>query len=672
MQRISAHLDPFLKEGRTYYRDFYKSEHGSSGGGVYFMDNGVEYNSSFARNNPEDENVSEMDALEKEFREMRRKSLDLSDLYSGIPADTKIRFAFSKGRPMERLVMQVQHLLADLKYEIRQGTMRYNPDNETFVKGEAIIKFVQQADELGVYTDATTMTSGKARTLGFPADTNLVKCLHKATGGTMEKLYYKLEGDNFIVQSQPGFPEFGIPELDPANESIELDSEYKKRKDAQAEAIRMRTEFYKTLGTVLPVPIYLSVGGFRSNSWPEGSHYHTSEVLRVIYTTDSTIVITDGLSDVYSSERSDANLEYNGIGAEMYIEFDGHIAYEDIYDHFCVALLNSVTQIAIEHSEFKALIDKNEHLTIEFKEENVELWCVKGMMGASNGISTFFRPGQYAGDDFGAFINMPSKNVPAKLQLNLEEILLVNVKPFSNVWLTPNKLREDDEDIIKQVRLEMMAKFEESGEGNKIPLTYVVEGADDTLARLFPMSDVEPRDSEIDMELIYSMASGRELTAEEDDEMTDAHHEFIASGGENGRFEQMHVGGMPLNVYVTGTKEGKQYKVGRKTIPPHIPYSEADLPVAEFTGCIARGVDFSYADLSGSLFTNAFLEGANFEEADLRGVDFTGSNLTGANFRNAKLDGADFEIVNLTGADFTGANTTDATFKGANMTDVTY
>lgn len=672
MQRITAHLEPHLMEGRTYHQEFYKSKYGSSGGSVFLRHEGKNYSPWHAEQNPDDVITKGLKELDEVIRNMRGK-LDISDLYYGLPENTKIRFTYIKGQPMERLVMDVPHLLEDLKKTIKDDAVRYTTDNPEFVKAEAIIRFEQQADELGVYADETTVLSTRTRSGATPADTNLIKCLYNALGGNVEKLYYKLEGDDFVIQSKPAFPQYGIPELEPANEAIELTPEYKKRMDAQKEAIRIRTEFYKTLGTVLPVPIYLSVGGFRSNSWPEGSHYHTSEVLRVIYTKDSTIVITDGLSDVYTSERSDANLEYNGIGAEMYIEFDGHISYEDIYDHFCVALLNSVTQIAIEHGDIKAHIEKNEHVTIEFRQDNVELWCIKGMMGASNDISTFFNHGQYAPDDFGAFINMPSKNVPAKLQLNLEEILLVNVKPFTNEWLTSYKLRnEEGEEAIKEVRLEMMAKFEASGEGNKIPFTYVVKGADNKLAKLFPLSDVEPREDEIDMDLIFSMASGKELTAEEDDEMTAAHHAFLAAGGENGHFEQMHVGGMPLNVYVTGVKEGKQYKVGRKTIPPHIPYSECDLPSSEFTACIARGVDFSYADLSGSLFTNAFLEGANFEEADLRGVDFTGSNLTGANFRGAQLDDADFEIANLTGADFTDANTTDATFKGANITDVKY
>jgi uncharacterized protein YjbI with pentapeptide repeats len=671
MQRISAHLDPHLKEGRTYHQEIYKSEHGSSGGSVFLMYEGKSYTQFNERQNPDNPITAGLKAVDTVIRDMRG-NLNVSDLYRNLPADTKIRLTYTKGQPMEMLVLEVPHLIADLKKEIKEDALRYASDDSEFVKSEAIIRFLKQEDELGVYTDQTTVLSTETTSDSSPADTNLIRCLHKALGG-IEKLYYKLEDDVLTLQSEPAFPEFAIEKLDAANENIELEPEYKKRKDAQQEAIQIRTAFYNTLGTVLPVPIYLSVGGFRSNSWPEGSHYHTSEVLRVIYTKDSTIVITDGLSDVYSSSSSDVNLEYNGIGAEMYIEFDGHITYGDIRKHFCVALLNSVTQIAIEHGDFKALINNNDHLTIEFREENVELWCVKGDMRASNGIGTFFRPGQYAGDDFGAFINMPSKSVPAKLRLNQEEILLVNVKPFTNEWLTSYKLRtEEGEEAKKQVRLEMMEKFEASGEGNRIPLTYVEEGADNTLGEIFPLSDVEPRHDEINMELIERMASSEELSEEALQGMLDAHNEFLNAGGNNGRFEQLYTASLPLNIYMTGTKAGKQFKPGMNTIPKNFSLGDKDLRSSEFTACIADGVNFSGATLSGSLLTNGYFRGANFENADLADVDFTGSDLTGANFKNANLDGADFEISNLTGADFTGANTTDATFTGANITDVKY
>lgn len=669
IEYINSQFEPHLKEGHTYHQDFFITKLGSVDCGIYLRHEGEIYTPRYAKNNPEDPLIEGLEALDETIREMKMNRVQQWSLFSGQPADTKVRFTYRKGQPMEMLVLDAEHLIEDMKTEIRYDALRYRTEKSEVLKTEAILSLVQQAGELGIYTDATTVFSTGAKSYSSTVDSKLIKCLMKAIGGDIQKLYYKLEGETFVIQSGPGYPEYGIPELEKENESIQLEESYKKRRDAQDEAIRIREAFYHTLGRVDERKIYLNVDGYNNYNWPEGSNNHISEVLRVIYADDSTIVITDGLSDVFSSEESDPGMDCNGIGGEMYIEFDGHVAFETIKEHFCVALLNTTTQIFLETGYFKALIEQHKHLAIELRQEDIELWSVKDLYWSNNDISTFFRRGQYAPDNFGVLINMPSKNVPAKLKMNLEEIVVVNVKPFTNEWVTP-KLR--DKDTQEQVRMEMMAKFEALGEGNKIPLTYIIEGADDTLADIFPLSDVEPRDTEINMELIYSMASRKELSKEEVEKMVMEHHAFIAAGGENGRFEQLHTGGLPLNVYVTQVKEGTQFKTGRRTIAGDVSFSEVSLPSSEFTGCIAKGIDFSHADLTYSLFTNAFLQGANFEEADLRGVDFTGSDVSGANFRNAQLDNADFEIANCTGADFTGANTTDATFRGANMADVKY
>ncbi|RYY31915.1 MAG: pentapeptide repeat-containing protein, partial [Sphingobacteriaceae bacterium] len=198
------------------------------------------------------------------------------------------------------------------------------------------------------------------------------------------------------------------------------------------------------------------------------------------------------------------------------------------------------------------------------------------------------------------------------------------------------------------------------------------EGADNSLYDIFPMSDVEPREDEIDTQLIESLAKRNVLSEEALNGMLTAHGEFLEAGGDDGRFEQLYTASLPMNLYMTSVKVGKQFKPGMNTLPTDFSFADEDLRASEFTGCIADGVDFNGADLTGSLFTNGFFRGANFEDADLTDVDFTGSDLTGANFRDAELTGADFEIANCTNADFTGANTTDATFKGANITDVKY
>src|SRR5690606_13081353 len=141
--------------------------------------------------------------------------------------------------------------------------------------------------------------------------------------------------------------------------------------------------------------------------------------------------------------------------------------------------------------------------------------------------------------------------------------------------------------------LDMMEKFNASGEGNKIPFTYVVEGADNPLDDLFPMSDVEPREDEIDMNLIGSLAKNKELTKEAIHGMLAAHAEFLEAGGDDGHFEQLYTASLPMNLYITKVKAGKQFKPGMNTISKHFSFEDEDLRSSEFTGCIADGVDFN-------------------------------------------------------------------------------
>jgi hypothetical protein len=71
---------------------------------------------------------------------------------------------------------------------------------------------------------------------------------------------------------------------------------------------------------------------------------------------------------------------------------------------------------------------------------------------------------------------MPSKTIPASIKLNKEEVLLVNVKPFSKEWLTASKLNNKDPEVQTKTRLKMMEQFNKTGEGNTVPVTYNESG----------------------------------------------------------------------------------------------------------------------------------------------------------------------------------------------------
>jgi uncharacterized protein YjbI with pentapeptide repeats len=182
----------------------------------------------------------------------------------------------------------------------------------------------------------------------------------------------------------------------------------------------------------------------------------------------------------------------------------------------------------------------------------------------------------------------------------------------------------------------------------------------------FKDSEVPPRNSDMNLELIRAMAEEAENIPQETlNAMLAMHTEFVMSGGSSGRFERLQVAGLPMNIFTGKVSHGTQLVL--KKLAGLSNLSGAELTCSDFSGSICEDVNFSKAILDRSMFTEAFFKGANFEGASCRGTDFTNSDLRYANFRNADLHNADFEIANCEYADFTGAILDGASFKGANL-----
>jgi uncharacterized protein YjbI with pentapeptide repeats len=188
----------------------------------------------------------------------------------------------------------------------------------------------------------------------------------------------------------------------------------------------------------------------------------------------------------------------------------------------------------------------------------------------------------------------------------------------------------------------------------------------------FNQSEIPPRDSDMDPNLIRSMASGASpFTEDEVKKMLVEHDQFIHSGGAGGRFERLQLSGIPMNIYMGAKgKEGKQLEVRMKHFSAETSLENAQLTYSDLAGAIAEEVNFQGAQLDHALLTDSFLAGANFDACSAVGADFTGADLTGASFANADLRNADFEICNCTGVDFTGANLEGALFKGTTLNGI--
>ena len=461
---LSEKMNHLLVEGRTYHSEVNKSQYGSSSGGVYFYENEVLHNfNNFGKYT--------RDEIKDHLKELRDCSF--SDLITFFPPYSKIKFTFKKDQQIKAERYTVQMLLESIKNKIEEDLKLFGEEDEVLIKTEALVHFKVEADEVGMFVDSTFHYTNKVSSFEFVTNSDDVLAMYHQLEGKIESLYFIYENGTIKAQSQPAFESHGLQPLTVSQ--IEVAPDFKLRKDAAEKCKSLRHDFFNSLGKLDEHIIYLRVGGFRDHSWPENSTSHNSCKMRVIHAPESTILITDGLSDVYRDYNQDQNLEYNGIGAEFYMEFYGEMPYEIIKEHFAVALVNSTSQIAIGHGDFKKLMENHGETSVEFTEENIELW-VNRENNANQDLSTFLPLDDFLkNDSFAVLLGLESKTVPQKLQLNLEEILLVSIKPVNKKWLSKTKLRSDKNDVAKEARQSIIKEFKDSGEWNLVPLTYQKE-----------------------------------------------------------------------------------------------------------------------------------------------------------------------------------------------------
>jgi len=488
-KKIMGVLNDHLKDNRVYFKEVTTSKNGSSSKGIYYFEDGIKVNRTYAFDKYE-KLLNDLKSVDKLLRKT-----ELSSLYRNLPAKTKVMFRFQKDNPLQRKVYTIEDLIEDIKQDLQERFDEKENSNNSMISFESLIKFEQQEDEINSFVDTTEVsTDNTASYCFYTGDRDLIDCLVAALDKPLNTLHIHYKDNSLSLEALPNFPKYNIKLCTKSH--ITLSPAYEKIKNTFNEALTQRHQCYTNIGTLDDRILYLSIGGFSDASWPEDSTTHNSSKFRVIYTKTTSILISDGLSDVYKSNFKE-NSKYNGIGAEFYIEFQGIIPFDVIKNHFCVALLNSVTQIALRHGDFKALMLKYSTTTIEFKKENINLWSVRSCDDSadSHDISTFFKEEQYSkANRFGAFLGMESENVPKKSAMNLEEILLINVKPFSEELLFEELVGENPSEQEK-ARKRILAHFKTQQEGNLIPLTYLSEYVDKTSsnsgiveAEIFPTS----------------------------------------------------------------------------------------------------------------------------------------------------------------------------------------
>jgi hypothetical protein len=469
-ESVMERIDALLVEGRRYVTDIKTSSYGYSGGIINFYEDDV----LITVMNCEKLNKCSNSDFEKHTEPIEDIVGDVfMKLKSIYPADTKIDINFEKGGEFNVIALGITELIYDLKNGIEQSfTAQEAKENGEEYRTEAVIRFRQEADELGSFIECTEWVNNTPSSYDFfePDDNEIVKSIYSKLEDKPESLYISYRDNKIEIQSEPAMEQYGMKKQTIFD--IELEPEFKKRKDSHNEAVKMRHDLFRSIGDMDERVLYLRIGGFRDHSWPEDSTTHSSAKMRVIYTDNSTILITDGLTDVYSKESLDENLEYNGLGVEFYMEFCGKVPFKIIHEHFAMALINTTSQIAIQHQTFKDFMLRNNHTTIEFRDDNIELWINKENHANHNADSFLVKDRFYNNDSFAVMLGTESKNVPKSAKLNNEEILFVNIKPVDSKWLTADKLRNSDNSKAAAAREAIIKEFKDTDEWNLVPVTY--------------------------------------------------------------------------------------------------------------------------------------------------------------------------------------------------------
>lgn len=466
---LSLTIDPLLVAGRKYYSEITKNKHGSTGGMMFFVEKGIKYDFK----NTGDYSSDEFKAHTNSIRNTTNGGMEISSFIDLYPVHSKIRFTLEKGQKIKIERFDIPMLLEDIKTEIKESYHRNSDPENKYLRTEMLIELKIEADELGMFVDRTDYYTNKTESNNFTHVSDAITSIYYYLDEKLKRIYINIENDAIEVKTEPSFEKFGLAGIEEGN--ISLTDDYKKEKIAFEINVKNRYDFFNSLGKVDDRVIYLSVGGFRDFPWPEDSTSHNSSKMRVIYTKDTTILITDGLSNLYSGNSSEEQKKYCGIGLELYMEFHGKTPFEVIHKHFAMALINSVSQIALEHGNMKDLLLKHGTTTIEFKEDNINPWINRENHANHNLFSFITKDKFISRNKFGTLLGMESKNVPLKFTSNLEDVLLINIKPFDKIWLTKSKTQSSDKEKAKEARNNLVESFKSSGEWNSIPLTYQKE-----------------------------------------------------------------------------------------------------------------------------------------------------------------------------------------------------
>lgn len=391
LEEINKVIQNYLQEGESAFRVMNLFENGSRSGWFYTLQEGIEKRHEHLHNERRDvlkstrklfsevlEEYGEMNGISiltfKKGQEAEFKNLSLSEIIEYIVKEIR-------NEMRDQDVIKMQNISVFSKDEINQITAESK--SSTFIGDE--IKYIDYCFYTGMDSDC--------------------EILNNKLGSDLKTIMFEVTNDSYTIYSDPVKPELGWNEL--TEDCFEVSAEIKKRKEAIDESIKLRTEHYNSFGKVFNDVYAPLLGPIFSGGkeWPGGRPQY-----RVIKTDKSTVIITDGLSNCFERKSSDKELQYNGYAIELYFEFQGNIPFEDFNNHYSIDLLTRLSQNAVNAGHFNATFLEYGPVSIEF---------TKGSFNE-----------EYQNED-GKYIilmNTTSENIPAKIKLNKEEVILAGCK----------------------------------------------------------------------------------------------------------------------------------------------------------------------------------------------------------------------------------------------------
>ena len=313
----------------------------------------------------------------------------------------KTCFYFRKGEPARIHDYTLDDTIAGIIEEIRAELVSAGLKRicaRCFYSFDTEHNYLETAEKTDSISAAGERSVRKTRPYtGFSSDCSVVYYL---SGCRLKELCFTVTADTAETSSNPcinGWAE--IPEDAPDLKAFE------RRTAAVREGRRLRETAYASFGEMehdvfAPLLSPQFTGG---QPWPAGRPQ-----FRCIHTPDSTVLISDGISDCFEDEDRDEKLQYNGYGAEFYMEFPGHHSFSDFTGHYSLAVLGQVCNVAIGHGGIAELLDERGALSIQLSGiELPDLWLDGGR-------------------NCGVLLHQASEAVPDSIQLNIEEAKLIS------------------------------------------------------------------------------------------------------------------------------------------------------------------------------------------------------------------------------------------------------